>query len=52
MFAILLAVLGYILSGQIIDAVRAENKDDYERHRVLSQICLGAILLIIGGMIL
>lgn len=45
---IIVAVLGYMFPGQVIDAVRADNQDDYEKHKVLSQLCFSAILLFIG----
>ena len=41
---IIVAVLGYMLPGQVIDAVRADNQDDYESTKsyhsfVLAQFC-------------
>ena len=43
-----LLILGFLFPVQWIQALRGEDKEETERHTILSSLCFGFILLIIG----
>ena len=43
-----LLILGFLFPVQLIKAIRGEDKEETERHTILSSLCFGFILLIIG----
>ena len=44
-FVVCLLILGFLFPVQLIKAIR---KEETERHTILSGLCFGLILLIIG----
>ena len=47
-FVVCLLILGFLFPIQLIKAIRREDKEETERHTILSGLCFGLILLIIG----
>lgn len=47
-FVVCLLILGFLFPVQLIKAIRGEDKEETERHTILSGLCFGLILLIIG----